>query len=286
MEEYKTQGGYVRLEEDGVFIKHLRGKQKVLYSDIKSIDSIGPSSPKIGDGELNLNEDVKRHTFFFNGTQSDGVKKVYDAVINNANCVDLEKEKISFTPTKTVSNFIEVDEKNKKVAFIPRSISWGNPRRVVDYKDIIDFEVIQDNESIVKGGLGSAIVGGALFGDTGAIVGGITGRRKIAAVVQKLDLIVRINDMENPLIQMSFIKKSVERNSYTYSSILKEVQEALSVLSIIVNDNSEISADVPPTIQNNVGSAADEILKYKQLLDMGVITQEEFEAKKKQLLNL
>lgn len=75
MEEYKTQGGYVRLEEDGVFIKHLRGKQKVLYSDIKSIDSIGPSSPKIGDGELNLNEDVKRHTFFFNGTQSDGVKK-------------------------------------------------------------------------------------------------------------------------------------------------------------------------------------------------------------------
>lgn len=33
-----------------------------------------------------------------------------------------------------------------------------------------------------------------------------------------------------------------------------------------------------------VGSTADEILKYKNLLDMGVITQEEFETKKKQLL--
>ena len=33
-------------------------------------------------------------------------------------------------------------------------------------------------------------------------------------------------------------------------------------------------------------SAADEILKLKQLLDMGVITQEEFDAKKKQLLGL
>lgn len=33
-------------------------------------------------------------------------------------------------------------------------------------------------------------------------------------------------------------------------------------------------------------SAADEILKFKQLLDMGVITQEEFEKKKKQLLDL
>ena len=33
-------------------------------------------------------------------------------------------------------------------------------------------------------------------------------------------------------------------------------------------------------------SAADEILKYKELLDLGAITQEEFDAKKKQLLGL
>ncbi len=33
-------------------------------------------------------------------------------------------------------------------------------------------------------------------------------------------------------------------------------------------------------------SLADELKKYKELLDMGVITQEEFDAKKKQLLGL
>ena len=32
--------------------------------------------------------------------------------------------------------------------------------------------------------------------------------------------------------------------------------------------------------------SADELKKYKELLDMGVITQEEFDAKKKQLLGL
>ena len=32
-------------------------------------------------------------------------------------------------------------------------------------------------------------------------------------------------------------------------------------------------------------SAADELKKYKDLLDAGVITQEEFDEKKKQLLN-
>ena len=39
------------------------------------------------------------------------------------------------------------------------------------------------------------------------------------------------------------------------------------------------------TIVNQV-SAADEILKLKQLLDSGVLTQDEFDAKKKQLLGL
>ena len=42
------------------------------------------------------------------------------------------------------------------------------------------------------------------------------------------------------------------------------------------------SASVTPSSM----SAADEILKYKQLLDLGALTQEEFDAKKKQLLAL
>ena len=33
-------------------------------------------------------------------------------------------------------------------------------------------------------------------------------------------------------------------------------------------------------------SAADELKKFKELLDMGAISQEEFDAKKKQLLGL
>ena len=33
-------------------------------------------------------------------------------------------------------------------------------------------------------------------------------------------------------------------------------------------------------------SVADEILKLKELLDMGILTQEEFDAKKKQLLGI
>lgn len=37
---------------------------------------------------------------------------------------------------------------------------------------------------------------------------------------------------------------------------------------------------------NNTTNATDEIMKYKNLLDVGAITQEEYELKKKQLLGL
>ncbi len=47
-----------------------------------------------------------------------------------------------------------------------------------------------------------------------------------------------------------------------------------------------IASSSNSTVTPAPASAADEILKYKNLLDSGVITQEEFEQKKKQLLDL
>ena len=38
--------------------------------------------------------------------------------------------------------------------------------------------------------------------------------------------------------------------------------------------------------ENSSESSADQIKKYKELLDDGIISQEEFDAKKKQLLGL
>lgn len=56
----------------------------------------------------------------------------------------------------------------------------------------------------------------------------------------------------------------------------EEIKEYIE--SILVNKSkSQVAASV---------SGADEILKYKELLDQGVITDEEFQAKKKQLLGI
>jgi hypothetical protein len=55
-------------------------------------------------------------------------------------------------------------------------------------------------------------------------------------------------------------------------------------------DISEIKNEEVMQNQNNTvvpaSSPIDDIKKYKELLDIGIITQEEFDAKKKQLLGL
>ncbi|WP_081963091.1 SHOCT domain-containing protein [Desulfosporosinus sp. HMP52] len=51
-------------------------------------------------------------------------------------------------------------------------------------------------------------------------------------------------------------------------------------MEVEVGKSSEIKEKITPF------SVADKILKFKQLLDMGVLTQEEFDRKKQELLIL
>lgn len=65
----------------------------------------------------------------------------------------------------------------------------------------------------------------------------------------------------------------------------------LEKISPVINKGIELAHQPQIVIssaqnQQTINSTADEILKYKNLLDVGAITQEEFDAKKKELLGL
>ena len=75
---------------------------------------------------------------------------------------------------------------------------------------------------------------------------------------------------DSGLIKFLYIEKS------------KEIRKVLCNLLIERQKEKEQTAHTPIILE----SPADELKKYKELLDCGVITQEEFEAKKKQILGL
>lgn len=87
---------------------------------------------------------------------------------------------------------------------------------------------------------------------------------------------------ENMLLHI----KTIGDEDLEYGNIYKDkISGAVSIIDDIVKKYKNAGKAASVQVVQQV-SAADELKKYKELLDMGVITQEEFDAKKKQLLGL
>lgn len=191
----------------------------------------------------------------------------------------------AFTPTKKIANILELDENKRQVIFHTGFFGGRGNSNVYNYSDIVAFELLENGSSITKGGLGGAVAGGLLFGGVGAIVGGITGGKKSNGVCNSLKIKITINNISNPAVYINLINTQTKTDSFTYKTLYKSAQDALSTLQIICDTIESEKANITIS-QSNIPSVADEILKFKKLLDDGVITQEEFDAKKKQLLGV
>ena len=71
----------------------------------------------------------------------------------------------------------------------------------------------------------------------------------------------------------------------TKFSLIGNYAEIGNVLSIMINERQENTVKIESNI-NASNSSMEDLIKLKNLLDMGIITQEEFDTKKKQILNL
>lgn len=182
----------------------------------------------------------------------------------------------TFVPDKSFSKRFFIDTVHKK---------WQALGPVHAYRDLISFEYQEDGGTIVSGGVGSAIVGGALFGSVGAVVGAASAKKKQSDFINSMKIKLTVDDMTNPTeyINMNPLRIRMKRSSGQYRNILETTQEILSSLELIVKDNQ---ANANARYVNNPMDPAEEILKFKKLLDAGAITQEEYDAKKKQLLGI
>lgn len=75
-------------------------------------------------------------------------------------------------------------------------------------------------------------------------------------------------------------------NTFTYDTSVQTNEKMNEVADYIRSKVAQAKNGAKQQTVINEVSAADELKKFKELLDMGVITQEEFDAKKKQLLGL
>lgn len=157
---------------------------------------------------------------------------------------------------------------------------------IIEFKDILSYEVYEDGDSVVKGSAGRALIGGAFFGLTGAIIGS-SGKRKVSNYCSSLKLLIRINDIANPQIEITFINSQVEKDSSTYKNCIKSLQEISSYFEYMINSKTLEEPKSSPTEKPQVESKSkkEQLIELKELFEEGLITEEDYNKKKQDILN-
>ena len=157
------------------------------------------------------------------------------------------------------------------------------------FSDLINYEVYENGQSKVKGRAGSALIGGAFFGLTGLIVGSSMSR-KIEDKCNQLKLMIRLNDLDCPQIVITYVDNVAwDKTGFTYRTMKENLQQVCATLEYIMNAKTleQSAAEGPETqLLQEVKPLKEQLQELKEMLDSGLITEKEYEQKKKQLLNL
>lgn len=182
----------------------------------------------------------------------------------------------NFVPTNRIGDLIQFSDDTKEFV-----IGSDDTADIFEYKNIVDYELLQNGATISKGSMGSAFVGGLLFGTMGAVVGAAGSKRVDIDVCTNLSIKITLKDTYRKVCYITFVNGSLATNSNAYNVAYTLAQNCMSYFKVACEMVQEKDSKV--VIQN---SNADELRKFKELLDDGIISAEEFEQKKKQLLGL
>lgn len=185
-----------------------------------------------------------------------------------------------FEPDFKVGAYLSADTKSKIVRITTKMMAF-KPNLPFAYDDLLSYKVVEDGDSVQqKHGVGRAVGGTILFGPVGGIVGALTGKSKTKKFVTDLHIDVAL--------------KNHEKSSYSISIISGKTKPGM-ILDASRKSATEIAAFFDQILgaKDNRSSITDSkddpvalLREYKSLLDDEVITQDEFDEKKKELLGM
>lgn len=194
---------------------------------------------------------------------------------NNFNFVESKR-----VVTNDDNHMICIDVENQKWSYYNATNQFS---QIFDFTQLIDYKILENGNSIIQGRTGSTIIGGALFGGIGALAGA-SRSRKINETCSELKLEIFVDDLSTSCISILLIDKEVKKDHTDYKNAIDKLIEFESVLKVIISNADNI--DVNYKEESNQSSIKKQLEELKEMLDDGLITQEDYDKKKKQILGL
>ncbi len=190
----------------------------------------------------------------------------------------------SFQPTYEIDKIIKFDDVNqyliasdaKHIIYIPDNY------KLIRYDQIKDFEFIEDGNTVRSSGVAGALAGGLLAGGLGFAIGALSGRGREKKFCEEMSVrIIYVEDNDYKFINIPFIDSSTKRGSSSYKHAQESAKKTLLKLQDIKDNHQDDSEQIDDEL-----NSVDILREYKSLLDDGIITEEEFNSKKKEILGI
>lgn len=205
---------------------------------------------------------------------------------------------VNFTCTQNINvsgskKILMLDENSSFLCIVDYSLTKPTSR-FIPHTSIVSSEVYEGGVSITQSKrlnqLGGVIVGGILLGGAGAIIGGLSGKKKTSELTNDITLRLCINDISNPIIDLQFLNEETAKNGDIYKHYSEQARRWHTILSILIkradseSQTSETQSSETPKSNFN-GSLAEEIKKLSDLRENGAITDEEYASLKLKLIS-
>ncbi len=139
---------------------------------------------------------------------------------------------------------------------------------------IRDCDKITKAELIVEEAGSGAVTGAILFGAAGAVAGSSM-KKSIIKIV------LHTTDMNEPIVNLGILTVPTAKNNKIFTKSFEDANKIYGQLKIIAEKNAPSSSQATAP-----SSIADELAKLKDLLDQGILSQDEFDAQKARLLSM
>ncbi len=177
--------------------------------------------------------------------------------------------------------------------------------KMIDFKDVVSVEIIEDNMTISKTNRKSQLigagVGGVLAGGVGAIIGGMSGKSSSTNEVQNVTLRLIVNSFNKSVYDIPFLqlKDSIKKTDSEYKNAIDSAYRWHNVISKIIKDeenqqesvmsDSNVSQDDTSnhddSTSTNQVDYIKEIERLASLKDNGIIDEIEFKKLKSKLID-
>lgn len=147
------------------------------------------------------------------------------------------------------NNFVlKIDSDTTKIYVNEKNKTWtiACEEKIYNFSDVIACELLENNVTIFNAvsqkhvSLGKALVGDALFGPVGAIIGGTSGKTTTISEQQEMcsDLKIKItlNDLEQPCKFIELVNTGILKQSEEYKEKYEIGQKIISLFQVIINN--------------------------------------------------